>query len=297
MAKIALELQQALEQRARNGEPGCIQGRVLASGDGWIVEDVICTSGPRDRRFEEQHAEFSIALVAAGTFEYRSGCGNELMTPGSFLLGNQGQCFECGHGHAQGDRCISFRYSREYFENLSEAAGRRNSRASFVALRLPPIRELSPLTAQALSALEREDACSWEELGIHLATRVTQLVDDVKDLARPVSPAAVARVTRSVRAIECGFGGELTLRSLAQEAGLSPYHFLRIFERLTGLTPHQYLRRARLREAALRLVGDNAKILDIAYDTGFCDVSNFNHSFRNEFGVSPGAFRKTISLS
>ena len=57
----------------------------------------MCTAGPRDRTFEEQHARVNIAIVAGGTFQYRSRAGRELMTPGSVLLGNPGECFECGH--------------------------------------------------------------------------------------------------------------------------------------------------------------------------------------------------------
>jgi AraC-like DNA-binding protein len=72
----------------------------------------------------------------------------------------------------------------------------------------------------------------------------------------------------------------LTLRRLAQEAGLSPYHFLWTFERLTGLTPHPYVIRARLREAAIRLATERAGALDVALDCGFGDLSNFYRAFR-----------------
>ena len=84
----------------------------------------------------------------------------------------------------------------------------------------------------------------------------------------------------------------MTLGSLAREAGLSRFHFLRTFERLTGVTPHQYVMRARLREAAIRLVAESGNVLDIALDCGFGDVSSFNRAFRNEFGVSPRVFRR-----
>jgi AraC family transcriptional regulator len=81
------------------------------------------------------------------------------------------------------------------------------------------------------------------------------------------------------------------LRSLAQIAHLSPYHFLRTFEELTGTTPHQYLLRARLREAAIRLRIESTRVLDIGLACGFGDISNFNRSFRAEFGMSPRAYR------
>jgi AraC family transcriptional regulator len=53
--------------------------------------------------------------------------------------------------------------------------------------------------------------------------------------------------------------------------------------------------RARLRDAAVRLVDEPAKIVDIALDSGFGDVSNFNRAFRTEFGVSPTRYRQSGS--
>ena len=87
-------------------------------------------------------------------------------------------------------------------------------------------------------------------------------------------------MTRTVRAIERDPSAELTLRELAAEAELSAYHFLRTFERLTGVTPHQYVRRLRLRDAAVRLTLEPARVIEIAYDSGFNDVSAFNRAFR-----------------
>jgi AraC-like DNA-binding protein len=84
------------------------------------------------------------------------------------------------------------------------------------------------------------------------------------------------------------------LSSLAQIARLSPYHFLRMFEDLTGTTPHQYLLRARFRRAAIRLGTESARVLDIALACGFGDISHFNRSFRSEFGMSPRAYRRKI---
>jgi transcriptional regulator GlxA family with amidase domain len=85
--------------------------------------------------------------------------------------------------------------------------------------------------------------------------------------------------------------GPHDLTGLAWIARLSPYHFIRVFEGITGVTPHQYLLRTRLRRAAVRLRTEPAKILDIALSCGFGDISNFNRVFRAEFGVSPRAYR------
>lgn len=291
MAKIAVELERALARRAVNDAPGHATARMLAQGNGWTVSDVVCTSGPRDRPFEERHAGFSIAIVAAGSFQYRSWAGCELMTPGSLLLGSAGQCFECEHKHGTGDRCLSFGYAPEYFESFAADAGISDAKPHFRTLRLPPLRALSPLIARACAGLAGLVDVPWEELSVKLAAQTVQLVGGLSSNPDDAPPSAVARVTRIVRMIERRPDAGLTLGSLAREAGLSPYHFLRTFERLTGVTPHQYVLRARLREAAMRLVVEPARVLDIALDCGFGDVSNFNHAFRAEFGVSPRVYR------
>ena len=319
MAKIAVEFEPiagfADGHGARRPE-----SRLLAHGDGWSVSDVICSAGPHDRPFEERHLHVCIAIVAAGSFQYRSSAGREMLTPGSLFLGNAGEYFECGHEHGIGDRCISFSYQPQYFEDLAAETGMR--RMCFSTLRVPPVRELSLVVTQALvglaesygtahdgeqSTFDGEDEeqaqiplerkigsnankAKWEETGIELAARALDFASAGKP-NQGMSPAAEARVTRIVRKIESHPDWEHGLGALAREAKLSRYHFLRIFRQLSGLTPHQYVLRTRLRWAATRLMLEPVRVLDIALDSGFGDVSNFNHAFLAEFGVSPRSYR------
>jgi AraC family transcriptional regulator len=291
LAKIAVELGRALARRAEQGAPGRATPRILGRGDGWTVADVVCTSGPLDRPFEERHTHYSIAIVVAGTFQYRSRLGRELMSPGSLMLGNAGQCYECGHEHGDGDRCVSFWYAPDYFERLAADAGARAGGLDFKRPRVPPLRLLSPLVARAGAGATGRGGVPWEEIGVSLAVRAVTLGAGTAADPDAVPLNAAARVTRTVRTIERHPDARLTLGSLARQAGLSPYHFLRTFERLTGVTPHQYVLRARLRDAAMRLAAEPGKVLEIALDCGFGDVSNFNRAFRAEFGVSPRAYR------
>lgn len=327
MVKIAAEkVASALAARAARGAPGGTSGRIVARGEGWMVRDVICTSGPRDRPFEEQHAVFEVAIVVAGTFQYRAAAGRELMTPGSLLLGRAGDFFECGHEHGAGDRCLAFQFAPDYFGTLVAGARSRKAGSAFRSLRVPPLREFSPLVARAAAALARMDGAAagplssnrnslaWEEFAVALVAQTLKTLSGFAPHSNGAPPSTYARITRAIREIEARLGDEaqsagtgeggnpvLSLRSLAREAGLSPYHFLRTFEHLTALTPHQYVRRARLRGAAARLADDcparhrpaprPPRILDIALDSGFADISNFNHAFRAEFGASPRSFR------
>ena len=82
-----------------------------------------------------------------------------------------------------------------------------------------------------------------------------------------------------------------TVAGLAGMAKLSPFHFLRSFKATTGVTPHQWLLRARLRAAAEKLATTRAPVTNIALDVGFEDLSNFTRTFRTEFGSSPREYR------
>jgi AraC-like DNA-binding protein len=107
----------------------------------------------------------------------------------------------------------------------------------------------------------------------------------------PATGGDQARIARVLRDVAPRTAARHTLAGLARRAGLSPYHFLRSFKAVTGVTPHQWLLRARLRDAARRLAHSRTPITDVALDVGFEDLSNFIRSFHAEFGMSPRRWR------
>ncbi|MEO5799815.1 MAG: AraC family transcriptional regulator [Gemmatimonadales bacterium] len=291
LGKIAGALSQALARRERDGVSAATTATGVASGQGWSVADVICTAGPTDRAFEERHGRMSIAITLAGTFQYRSGRGRALMTPGALLLGNAGECFECGHEHAAGDRCIAFRYQPELFDRIAADVGLKPNHRRFRTPRLPPTKRIALVAARAAAGIDAPESLSWEELAVELAATAVRDSAAATLTTPAVTSSATARVTESVRRIEACPAAPWRLQQLAAEAGQSPYHFLRIFQQVAGVTPHQFILRARLREAARQLRADDTRVIEIAFSAGFGDLSNFNKSFRAEFGVTPRAWR------
>ena len=85
---------------------------------------------------------------------------------------------------------------------------------------------------------------------------------------------------------------QIDLEGAAGQAGLSAFHFLRLFANVVGATPHQYLVGSRLRRAARLLADEERSITDIAYEVGFGDLSNFVRTFHRAAGVSPRGFRR-----
>ncbi len=267
-----------------------LASRVLASGPGWRVQDVVCTSGPHDPPFEERHDGVCIAAVTGGTFRYRSSLGSTVLAPGALLLGNDCHCFECSHEHGVGDRCLSFRLAPEFLETVvSSVPGAR--RASFSVPRLPPHDRLLPVIAAAEAARDDGDAGAFEELVLRIAGAVSGALNESK--TRPPAPGVrdERRISAALRYIESSVDGSLSIAELAQVAAMSPYHFLRTFRALVGMTPHQFILYTRMKRAAISLRRMHENISAIAFAAGFGDLSTFNRRFQRIFGLSPGAFR------
>jgi AraC-like DNA-binding protein len=264
--------------------------RRAAAGDGWQVQDVICRSGPQDGSFEEQHATVTVAMVMGGTFQYRSSVGPALLTPGALMLGAPGVCFECGHEHGTGDRCLAFHYRPDLWETLVAAiAGVK--RAELAQPQLPPLETLAPLFAEAETARDEHDAPALEELAFRIAGTVAGTLADAPRRARTPSNRDIKRVTGIVRRIESAPEDEHQLTLLARDAAMSPYHFLRTFRQVVGMAPHQYVLRTRLHRAALRLRRSSDEIAAIAFGAGFNDLSTFNRRFKKVMGASPSVYR------
>jgi AraC-like DNA-binding protein len=104
--------------------------------------------------------------------------------------------------------------------------------------------------------------------------------------------ASQSRLEKLRRKLELNFKQQHKLSDLAQEAGMTPESLCRAFRRYTGLSISQYLIRRRIQEALLNLRNTDDKILSIALDCGFNDLSYFNRTFKRLIGQTPSNCRK-----
>jgi AraC family transcriptional regulator len=267
-----------------------VTSRRLASGSNWKVDDIVCGSGPHDRPFEEQHDSACIAVVTDGTFQYRTTQGAVLLSPGAMLLGNDRHCYECGHEHGSGDRCLSFHFLPEFLESVAAAIpGVR--RTEFSIAHLPPMLAFAPIIAEAVAARDGGDAVRLEEHSLRLAGAVCRALCEAKSVPRVLGARDGKRITEALRRIETEAHEQLTIADLARSVAMSPYHFLRTFRAVIGMTPYQLILLTRLHRASVYLRQSDADIAAIAFDAGFNDLSTFNRRFRRVMGVNPSVFR------
>jgi AraC family transcriptional regulator len=83
----------------------------------------------------------------------------------------------------------------------------------------------------------------------------------------------------------------ISLSQMAEQVGLSPYYFCRVFKNTTGMPPYQYILHKRVEFACSCLKTDNMSLQDIAFTAGFSDASQFSKQFKLIAGITPSAFR------
>jgi AraC-like DNA-binding protein len=250
------------------------------------VSDFRCSAAPGDRPFTEQHGCHSISYVRKGSFGYHSRGRSHDLVAGSFLVGRPGAEFVCSHDHVCGDECLSFFLAPE----LVDAVGSRAEAWDVGAT--PPLAELMVLGELAQAAADGRSDIGLDEVGHLLAQRLVELVSGKARKPANVTARDRRRAVEAALWLEASSHREIALEDAAQQAGVSPFHFLRTFASVLGVTPHQYLLRSRLRRAARLLADDDKPVTDVAYDVGFNDLSNFVRSFHRAAGVSPLKFRQ-----
>jgi len=144
-----------------------------------------------------------------------------------------------------------------------------------------------------VAAGETVETLAVEETVVDLLDRVVRATYGCRRLAHP--PAVSLRQRSTIHDIETILSRRpeehVTLKGIAHEVGLSPYHVCRLFRRVTGTKLHQYRLGLRLRAALTEVVESARPLTDIALDAGFASHSHFTDSFRHEFGVTPSVAR------
>jgi AraC family transcriptional regulator len=100
------------------------------------------------------------------------------------------------------------------------------------------------------------------------------------------------RVEAALEYLDNNIDSNLSLQSISNVAGFSPYHFHRIFRAITGKNLHEYILTRRLNLAANQLLYETCDITKIAFDNGFSTPSAFSKSFKEKFGCTPTQYKE-----
>jgi AraC-like DNA-binding protein len=250
------------------------------------VSDFRCSAGPGDKPFTEQYGCHSVSYVRKGSFACHTRGRTFELVAGSILVGFPGDEYVCTHDHACGDECLSFFLSAELVETIGDPAQVWRTGAA------PPLGELMVLGELAQAVASGRSDIGLDEVGQMFASRFVEVVSGRSRQPLEVTARDRRRAVETALWIDANSQRDINLDAAAGQTGISPFHFLRLFANVLGVTPHQYLVRSRLRHAARLLADEDGSVTDIAYDVGFGDLSNFVRTFHRAAGISPRAFRE-----
>jgi AraC-like DNA-binding protein len=129
------------------------------------------------------------------------------------------------------------------------------------------------------------------EFDVRLSEMLHRLQRHVRDSpGLPSAPGIVkAGLLRAREYLHGYFEKAVSLATLSEIAGMSPFHFCRMFTRLTGVPPHAYQTQLRI-ERAKTLLCEGRRLVDMSCDLGFADQSHFTRHFRKLVGCAPGRY-------
>ncbi len=249
-----------------------------------------CTAGIDAPAPDEQHDACSITLIERGSLGYRTVAGKAHLTPGWLMLGNPGDGYACSHAlsDGSGDDCIFLSIPAPMLEDSLSALGMPGTTPRFKKAALPPLPRVAALLANLLA--DGDEGFALEEGTLAVVGAVHSAISH---RTAPLASALQEERARSAAScIESRAGEQLSIDDVAQSVGVGSFHLMRSFKRSIGVTPHQYLMRVRLLRAIDLLRDTSLPITDVAYESGWADLSNFLRTFRRDVGCTPGDFRR-----
>lgn len=256
-------------------------GAAYGAGQAFFMAD-----SPREVVVNRAYAFPSIGAVVGGTFDYAARARRATASRGAVVFGSGTDEFTVWKTGPQRVHRSVVALDPALLLEIAGDLGSRDGR--FPLEVLAPTRATLPL----YGLLRRIAAAPGDQteavirlVGMAYGLGREDLRIDVRALDR-------RRVLDVARELEDRFADPLTLAQMAAMAGLSRYHFIRVFAAATGETPRQRLLALRLRAAADRLIETRAPVTEVALEVGFNDLSHFNAAFRSGFGLSPRAWRR-----
>ncbi len=237
------------------------------------------------------HEEYAIGVVEAGVQTYREPGGSYHAPPGTIYTLNPGDV----HAGESADES-GYQYRLIYVPEtyvlkcLEQEIGILTGHPHFKQ-RLTNDIQLSKKLQAFLSSLNAPGICRVKaetELVILLKELFSRYGEIVEESIANPGESSILRVTEMIRK---RFAEPVTLSDMAELAGLSRYHFIRVFQTKTGLSPHAYLTQIRVFHAK-KAIESGVSLTDAAMVSGFSDQSHMSRYFKTIYGISPGKFRQ-----
>ena len=253
------------------------------------VSGVEAVSLKSTRQFpRHSHDQFGIGVMTSGGHRSWSSVGWVEAIRGDIIMVNPGEMHDgiSLDGNVRGWKMLYFDPERA-FESLGD-----DERYRTVAIR-PTVqdRDQSIRFCRLFDAITdpQPDRLRIEEDLVTTLTYAFRRNGSQRPLRLPPLPS----VSNVLKLIDCEPQKPLSLQGMADMAGISRFHFLRGFARVTGVTPHAYILQRRVR-LARRLLLAGKEVAEASAEAGFADQSHMTRAFVRQLGITPGRYRQVV---
>lgn len=108
--------------------------------------------------------------------------------------------------------------------------------------------------------------------------------------------STMRHIERILRFIANNYASPITVQDVAEQVRISPSYAMTLFRRVVGIPIKEHIRQVRLSHAKMLLASSDAKIINIAMDSGFGSLSSFYEAFQADLAQTPAAYRRTVRL-
>lgn len=256
----------------------------------------------------EHQANFAVSFTRRGAFEFRLGKRVSTIHSGVLLLENPDTEQVVRHYGALKDDCTTIELSDDFFLRFfTEGRNGKGRPSTAIAKGFPKsVLPVTPRLEALHSLIFNAGKTTIPGVTLRIDALLVELLWEIAsafDLSmRPQSPLSLDRKTREFylenidrakKLMRAKFREELTLSDISRDAGMSLFHFSRIFKQLTSFSPHQYLLHLRLEYAHLLLRNTFLSVTEICFESGFNSLEHFSSVFTRQYGLSAGKYRRS----
>ncbi len=261
------------------------------------VHNFLCQCRECSMSDKEYQATFSIAFIRKGSFGFNIFREELHAYSGLFLICKAGYEHQVRHIHDIPDQCTIFSFSAESAAVLTASSAslkrffHNADQPSILIKATPEMEFLHQLIFQELSK-PRLQRLWVEELMTTLFSQILSTPDTRFPILSKKQQIHYLPMIETVKSfLYDHYTDDIQLAELADIAHVSPFHFSRLFKKITHSSPYEYLLRIRLKEAQLQLLHTHNTVTAIAFATGFNSLEHFSAAYKKHFGLSPAAMR------
>jgi len=240
------------------------------------------------------HDGFGVGVIETGALGFYYRGENVVAAPGQINLVNPDEVHTGQAADESGWAYRMFYFDAELFENIAAQMADKKSALPFFQSGIIQDQPLAQELYQLHSRLESEPLSMLEKQS-RLLILFQQLISRHADASPKITNIGNEKVSirRVMDFIYDNFHDDISIQQLAQMAHISPFHFIRVFSKQTGLAPHAFLMQLRVNKAK-SLIDKGQSLSQVASQTGFSDQSHLTRIFKRYLGYTPGQYRNSV---